>query len=423
MTDKTKIDPQLQQQVDTQLMEQGSFSPIELLFDSGRLGAQDYESWRRGEVGSLDELLMGNPEKIRAQLQQAASYARSIGLTEQPQEFYAWQASGPSQGERLLTISADRELQRLIGSRYAPAQSAPQLDLFFDNPVVALTNGIVRALSARNASQAQRQLDRLYAQAPNHADLGAFDLLLAALGHLGRADLDSRQELDFLLQVNPAARRLLGSQARDLLGPLWRQLAQALHGHTYSAAQPELHASFAFLQAQDWAGVSETVLGEPRWWRHAPLCQRLAQSAFHRQRRLEALTAWFQLCWHDPQGAACALEGQRHIDASLTRAWQLFADSEEESSGTATLSAVDFPAWMLLHEPALAQQLPQDLPEGATPGEANYRHVHGWIHARLAGREDEEMALRRTLQSGQPTLFRYLKERSAVAIRAPAHAP
>jgi hypothetical protein len=73
------------------------------------------------------------------------------------------------------------------------------MDLFFDNPVVALTNGIARSLSARNLAETQRQLDRLYAQAPNHADLAAFDRLLDALGHLDRPVTDAPQELEFLL--------------------------------------------------------------------------------------------------------------------------------------------------------------------------------------------------------------------------------
>ena len=83
--------------------------------------------------------------------------------SETPQAFYAWISGAIDHGDEPLRISADAGLQRLIGSRYVPAQTAPQLDLFFDNPVVVLTNGIVRSLSARNVRETQRQLDRLYA--------------------------------------------------------------------------------------------------------------------------------------------------------------------------------------------------------------------------------------------------------------------
>ena len=168
------IDSALQTQIDTQILEQGAFVPLEFLLDSGRLIHGDYEGWRRREIDSLDEVLMGSPEKIRAQLESATGYARSIGLVETPQNFYAWIAEAADHGEP-LRISADAQLQRLIGTRYVPAQTAPQLDLFFDNPVVVLANGIVRSLSARNLRDTQRQLDRLYALAPNHAELAAFD--------------------------------------------------------------------------------------------------------------------------------------------------------------------------------------------------------------------------------------------------------
>lgn len=417
----TKADAELQARVDAQILEQGAFAPLELLFDSGRLGYEDYESWRRREAASLDELLMGDPTRIRAELQQAADYARSIGLVEQPQEFYAWQQAGRQ--DRPLEISADRELQRLIGSRYLPAQSKPQLDLFFDNPVVVLTNGIARALSARNAAEAQRQLDRLYQQAPTHADLAAYDLLVAALGHLGRTDLDPVDELAFLHALAPVAKRLLTSQSRDLLAPLWRQLADLLQGRAFSADTPELHRSFALGQAQDWAGVGKAVLAEPQWWQHAALCQLLAHSGFHKHERSASLNGWFQLCWRHPEQAGAALDSRQQPDATLTRAWQRFLDLEDSAAGARHADCIpttgDFPAWLLLYEPALAQQLPVDLPKGTAQGEENYRCVHRWIHARHDGRAEDEMKERRSLQASQPVLFSYLKERAAATGAGP----
>lgn len=408
-----KIDPALQAQVDAQLMEQGAFTALEFLIDSGRLIYSDYEGWRRREIDLLDSVLMGNQEKIRAQIEQAVGYARSIGLAEQTQEFHAWHTDARDTGDKPLRISADPQLHRLVAGRYAPAQSAPQLDLFFDNPVVALTNGIVRALSARNLSEAQRQLDRLYAQAPNHADLTAFDRLLAALGRLNRPVDDARQELEFLLDVAPTARRLLGSQSRDLLAPLWRQLADALDGHAFSPDEATLHRSFALSQAQDWRGVSACVRSESGWWLHAPLCMRLAQSGFHQHHRIEALTAWCHLCWRNPGQAAELLDKRQQPDANVSALWQLFLDTDEYFSDNANQepapTAADFPAWMLLHEPGLAQQLGQDLPTGDTPGEEHYRCVHRWIQSRRDGRTNDEMTQRKTLQANHPVLFRYLK--------------
>ncbi len=408
------IDVELQTQIDTQILEQGAFAPLEFLIDSGRLIHGDYESWRRREITSLDDVLMGSKEKIRTQLESAAGYARSIGLVEQPQTFYAWVSGAVDHGDVPLRLSADAQLHRLIGSRYVPAQNAPQMDLFFDNPVVALTNGIVRSLSARNLGETQRQLDRLYAQAPNHADLGAFDRLLAALGHLNRPVDDPRQELQFLLDVTPAAKRLLGWEARDLLAPLWRQLADALWSQTFSIGEPNLHRSFALIQAQDWPGAGDAVRREPQWWLHAPLCLRLAQSCFYQQRRSDALTAWFHLCWRAPAEAADALGNRRQPDTGISARWRQFVDCEEELwprgvPPESVLTAADFPAWLLLREPGLNLQLAVDLALGNTPAEETYRSVHRWIDARRANRSADELALRKTLQADHPVLFRYLK--------------
>ena len=428
----TAIDTSLQAQVDAQLLEQGAFAPLELLFNSGRLLYSDYESWRRREVDLLDGVLMGNPDKIKAEIEQAISYARRIKLVEQPQEFHAWHQSTPADGagsdrsaaeeiprsaagatrdDRPLRISMDPQLQRLIGSRYVRAQSVPQMDLFFDNPVVALTNGIVQALTTRNLAGAQRQLDQLYAQAPTHSDLAAFDQLLAALGHLGHPVEEPREELVFLLEVTPNARRLLGAQSRDLLSPLWVQLGDAVRSAPFDANEPTLHRSFALSQAQDWAGVSDSVMSEPGWQQHAPLCLRLAESAFNRRQRVAALAAWCQVCWRTPSEASQAVSKLRQPE--LTALWQRFLDDESDpedpGAGRTTLTESDFPAWLLLKEPGLALPLAEDLATGA-PAEESYRCVHRWIHARRARKQTDELALRKTLQSLHPPLFRILKQ-------------
>jgi hypothetical protein len=404
------IDTELQAQVDAQLMEQGAFAPLDLLFNSGRLIYADYEAWRRREIELLDEVLMGDRQKIVAELERAAAYARTIGLVEQSQELSAWSAD--SAGTRPLRASADSRLQRLVVSRYLPAQTAPQMDLFFDNPVVALTNGISRALSARDTADSQRQLDRLYEQAPTHPDLAAFDRLVAALDDLGRPVEDVATRLELLTAVTPTARQLLGSGARDYLSPLWRHLADALVDHPFMPAQPDLHRSFALTHAQDWAGVSESIVGEDRWWLHPPLCVRLADSAFRRRRRVEALSAWCYLCWVAPEKAAAAVEKLRQPD--LSTLWQLFLDTEEDAldggASAAEWSAREFPAWLLLYEPGLARQLGPDLPRGAAPAaEDQFRRVHRWIHAHRAHQQQEEMALRKELQQSHPVLFWMLK--------------
>jgi hypothetical protein len=405
-----KIDAELQSQVDAQLLEQGSFTVLDFLMDSGRLLPDDYERWRRGEVGSLDEVLMGSMDKIRAQVETMARYARRIGLVEEQQTFHAWRADA-SPGAPPLTISVDANLRGLIGARFAPAQNVPQLDLFFDNPVVALTSGIVRALSSGNLEEGQRLLDRLYDQAPNHADLPAYDRLLAALSRKTEPVDDPRRELSWLLQINTTAKRLMASQARDLLTPLWRHQAQALRGHAFRAEEPDLHRSFSLCQARDWEDAAHAVRDEPQWWLAAPLCLRLAQSCFYRRDRIGGLTAWFHLCWHAPQEATNVLEHRRHPDIRMVASWHRFIDMVEDCGEgcEAALGAADFPAWVLWQEPGLTRELAADLSTGDTTGERSYRFVHAWIAARRANRQGEEMSQRKALQAANPVLFDCLK--------------
>jgi hypothetical protein len=401
------IELELQAQVEAQLMEQGAFAPLELLFNMGRLMYADYEAWRRRDIELLDDVLMGDREKILSEVERAVSYARSIGLVEQSQEFSAW---GTDSGKS-LRASSDPRLQRLINNRYLRAQNVPQMDLFFDNPVVALTNGIARSLAARNAQESHRQLDRLYIQAPNHPDLAAFDQLVRALDDLDRPVDDCAARLGLLSAITPGARHLLGAGARDYLSPLWRHLADALAGQPFVLADPDLHRSFALAQAQDWIGVSESIFAESQWWLHPSLCVRLADSAFRRRRRAEALTAWCQLCWVAPDRADEAV--RRLHQADLSGLWQAFLECEEHAAdggvAEAVLGAADFPAWLLLHEPALARQLAADLPRGNSAAEDHYRCAHRWIHAHRGHRQEEEMALRRSLQQSHPVLFWVLK--------------
>lgn len=394
----------LQAEVDAQLLEQGAFSPLELLFSSGRLAQGDYDAWRRREIEFLDTVLMGSPEKIREELEHAVRYARSLGLEDQPQEFHA---QGARPGEAPLRISAQAHWHQLIASRYVPARQTAQLDLFVHNPVVALTTGLVRALAARDLADAQRRLDRLYEQSPNHPDLPAFDQLLAALGEMDGAA--PRVQRDLIQQITPCARRLLGSHARELLGSLWRALAERLRGAPFSPQEPTLHRSFALAQAQDWKEVDDSVLAEREWWLQAPLALLLAESALQRRNRIEALGSWCRACWRAPQDIAQAVQRLKHPE--LTLLWRQFTDEEAEAdpAPSAALTDADFPAWLLLHEPGLARQLTQDLASLDTPAEEGYRLVHRWLTARRQKRHDEEIAVRRLLQKSHPPLFRLLK--------------
>jgi hypothetical protein len=170
----------------------------------------------------------------------------------------------------------------------------------------------------------------------------------------------------------------------------------------FNPNEPDLHRSFAFAQAQDWAAVSDAVMREPNWQSHAPLCLRLTESALNRRRRVEALAAWCHVCWRAPAMAADGARKLRHPE--LSSLWQRFLDEEQP------LTEVDFPAWLLLREPGLVLQLAEDLAPGNTAPEAHYRTVHRLIQARRARRHGDELSLRKSLQESNPALLNLLKQ-------------
>jgi hypothetical protein len=408
------IDSEMQADVDAQLLERGAFTALEWLIDSGRLTGADYEDWRRGELRFLDSALMGSKQEVRSQLQAAADYALRLGLVAQRQDFDAWSAE-PKAATTPLHASADLALHELIASRYLPAASSPQMDLFVDNRVVAIVNGLVRALSARDLGESRRQLDRLYAEAPTHADLGGFDRLLACLDRLAHPLEDLRAELASLSGLRSTAQRLLGFQARDLLVPAWRRIAAVSAGRPYDPAADELHCSFAHVEAQDWRAACDSILAEPLWPDHPSLCVRLAISAYHCQHRSLGVSAWMQLCWRAPAAGAAALEARSNCDVGTTALWERYLECAEsvaldaQTSGEPELGPAEFPAWLLLQEPGLAIQLPAALAARATPAEDLFRLVHDWVHARRGNRPNDELALRKSLRTASPGLFRALK--------------
>ncbi len=407
----TRIDADLQAQVNAQLLEQGAFTQLELLLALGRLAYGDYESWRRGELEYLDDVLMGSPQNIRVQLEHAGLYARSIHLVEQAQEFHAWSdAAEPGR----LKVCRDPGLTRLISARYLPPQSVPQMDLFLDNPIAALTNGIAQALAAGQRQSAKLQVDRLYAQSPNHADLAGYDHLLSALDRLHQPLQDISGTLDFLTRTTPVAKRVLGSQWRDLMTPLWRQLSNGLHHQPFDPERPQLHRSLALAEAQDWPNTITAVINEPSWWQHSPLCLRLAQAGAMSHQRAASLQGWFALCWHHSSTAAAALDKPPFPAGSLNANWRAFQDAADslepdDGDGEPTLETPDFPAWLLIHEPGLATLLEAQLASSDTAGEQVYRCVHHWLQARRERRNSQEIELRRELLTMHPALFAYLK--------------
>ena len=389
-------------------MEQGEFTVLELLITNGRLTYSDYERWRMGELEFLDQAFLGNPERIRTQLVSAIAYATKIGLLAEPQEFNGWNMGNQA---RILKMSADKTLHQQLCQRFVSKQDSPQMDLFFNSPATVLANSIIDALASRSVGDAQKYLDKLYQQAPNHAELAVFDLLVDALSQSYNPVIDAGADLLKLQQLISHTKRLLGTRSRDFLVPMWRRLAGELEGCTFSNSTPDLHGSYVLAQALDWPGVSKVILGEPGWQSYETLCLRLAESGYLRRQRSEALTAWCHLCWQFSISVPGLLDTGTWPDSNITNLWYQFCGLEDQLELAEALPTEYFPAWLLLVEPGLSLILKVDLPTVDTAASHVYRVTHHLADARRERDSPRELELRKELQSRQPALLGYLKSR------------
>ncbi|MBS4099068.1 MAG: hypothetical protein KGZ83_19790 [Sulfuricella sp.] len=387
--------PTVRNTVDRLLLEQALYAPLELLLAEGRLSFADYEAWRCGEIATLEELLAGNPARIRARLEQADHYAAALGLRAERREYPAW---GEGTG-RQLRISSDAALDDLCRIHYLRNANEVQLDLFMDNSGNVLVNSVVAALASRRAEEAATLLERLRETDPSHLRLGGLEALCAAAQRPVMADVEA--ETAFLEgNLTPLATAELGAAARDFLTPFWRRLGEALGERPFAVEMPQMHASYALARALDWAGVRQAVLAE-RTWRDSPLLRlRLAEALYHLGERREALAQWCLLCWDFPRDAERALAGGKLPDKELQPAWERYRDLDVEPEPDAPF----FPAWLLLERPELRAALTaEDAPQTHPAGRA-YVALHK-LPAGAATLSEQTMALRLQLKQAHPGLF------------------
>lgn len=383
--------------VDRLLLEQGGYSPVELLLIEGRLSFADYEAWRCGEFATLEEVLAGNPERIRTLLQQAAEHATALGLRAERQEFPSW---GVRAG-KALKISRDEALEKLCCTRYARGGNEVQLDLFMDNSGNMRVNEIVAALMARNTDESGRLLDKLLDSDPAHPRLGGLDGLFRALKKLPAPILDPVAENEELEgRLTQWATEELGAGARDFLVPFWRRLACGLRGQPFAAEAPLLHASYPLARALDWAGVRGAVLDERAWQDFPVLRLRLAEAEFRLGNRQAALALWCRMCWDFPGDAEWAFNDHALPDRDWSSEWGRFCDLDVDPP----LETAFFPAWLLLERAEVRDALAATCaPQIHSAGRA-YAALHDLLKSGGALSE-QVMALRQTLKRAHPGLF------------------
>lgn len=383
--------------VDRLLLEQGVYSPVELLLSEGRLSFFDYEAWRCGQIATLEEVLAGNPARIRALLEQAGHYAVMLGLCAERREFSPW---GNSAG-RALRFSGDAAFDALCCVHYRRDGNEVQLDLFMDNSGNVLVNGIVAALASRHAEEALRLVDRLLENDPSHPRLGMLEALCNAAQRLSAPVADYCAESEYLEgYLAPLAAGELGVGARDFLAPFWRRMADALHGQDFVASMPLQHASYPLGRALDWAGVKNAVLEDTAWQTYPVLRLRLAEAAFHLGDRPTALATWCRMCWDFPAEAEQALASGALPDKELRPDWERYRDLDVKPEPDASF----FPAWLLLERTETRGALAA---EGVSQAHAAGR-AYAALHDLLAsgvGLSERTMELRQKLKQAHPGLF------------------
>jgi hypothetical protein len=386
------IDPQVQAILDQLLLEQSAYEPLDLLLAQGLLLYTDYEDWRAGNPPRLEERLRG--PGAEALLEQAGRYARALGLESERRTYRDW--SGDDAGGRELVFSRDAQRQQAFACRYCKPADAPQLDLFMDTGETLLANGVVRALGERDLRGAARQLQRLVATNPAHAQRADLEQLLEAARSAREPPADPLAALaDLEQRLLPLAERRLGGYARHFLPPLWRRLTQALAGRRFDPVHPERHPSYTALRAEDWREVVEFVEAEPNWQRQPYLLRRHARACGRQGRDPESLWNWFQLCWGWPDQADAF---GREAEPAWRRDWPAFLDLEPE------LVWSEFPAWLLLHHPALARAVPEAEVPAAGAGFGQVRALLSLDADRL---NQDLIARRAELKQQHPDLFHH----------------
>ncbi len=393
----------IQQAVDQLLLEQGEYSPLELLLAEGRLDYSDYEAWRAGEIPRLEQVLFGDPEKLDGLLAEAQEYAAALTLQPETLRYHAWGDAGGSP----LSFSDNNIREQRFHTVFRKAKDQPQFDLFMDATATNLANGIVLALIDRNNGEAHRLSGQLYEVDPGHPRLGALERMIEAGDRLADPVADNAQELHYLKdELLPLAERELGRESRNLLVPHWRRLTDALQDQTFDPTRPELHASYTASQAFDWESVRRTTQGDPGWPQQALLLRRHAHACGRLHNLLESLQSWIRLCWSSPHEAVAITT---EADTDLQQMWRLFLALDPE------LTAEDFPAWLLLIRPGLAQQLPS--PEGDELCPPSYARVYHMLRERQPSQytpNATEIQRRSELKQLNPELFiHYMRARTA----------
>jgi hypothetical protein len=389
--------------VDSQISQQGQFCLLDWLLAENFIPYAAYEDWRYGRIATLDDVFTATEDDVQRLLQQALQTCRELNLQQEMQTFFSWDG----QQRQPLRISADQERHNTLATRWSARKDVPQMDLFMDNSAAIAENQLLDALANRQFQAASDALARLTKLNAQHSKLGGYqDLINYGLHCVATPEIEPEavvpefQGLD--QEVAPLAGELLGSRRRDFLAFAWRRMAENLCQQPFSAAEPELHCSYAYWQIPDWQALVGCLEKEPQLFESPVLLARLAQGFLQCQQVNAFYLLWGFLLERFGD------EGERLIGQQgelLVGKWDQFLAFDEE------WSAEVFLGFLLINQPGLVQVL-DNLPllQNIEITNPINRAALELVRARLA--EQDEKVARENLKNLSPVMLRfYLNKR------------
>ena len=373
-------------QFDSIVFEQGSFSAIPWLLRVGHLDHADYDSWRNGGEGFLEDYFKTPLAEIIANLKLAGDYAEKLNMDATCQPF-------TSIGQKTLTICRSQVNEIILTTFYQPAEKRVQMDLFFDSAPILAAQDLTRAIVERRGNDIPNLMEQLESLSPE--TYSSFEQLLAQQEQLCHYPTTQSKIECLLNTMTPMAFSVLGQFAGDYLTPIWQQLSLEISGRPFDAESPQDHLSFTAIKAFAWREVLVAIEGEKGWQRQPVLLYRYAEACFKLNREAEGLASWFRLFMLFPESA------ERIVDSTdnflLRSDWHYFNELDPE------LDAIFFPAWTVLKKPALAK-LKVNIDE-ENIGHDALRLINSLILC--AGNDIDEtiLRLRSKLRNQNPSLF------------------
>lgn len=271
-----------------------------------------------------------------------------------------------------------------------------QLDLFLDGQTVRLTNALRLALLNEDAEAAVIAHRELAEFDSAHHWLAQANALIAAL----RTPLPTNHEEALAGMASleeewvPAALAVLGEDSREWLHRKWRDVGGALADRPFDPEFPDRHASYAYERCEDWLSVERCILAAPDFLAQPVLLERMAEAVWRQRRWKDAARFWFELCWSAPDRFQGLMDHGAVPDPVLREGWNRWLDQDIESA----TSPAWFPAWMLIHEPKIAELMPVPAMSGAPPA------AFAVLRELMTG-NGEELELRKRLQRLHPGLL------------------